>query len=171
MTLPLEFRPSAMTPAQALYRKSEFALAYTLEQPPQEARSHPVQSRVDADLGISVPKWLVIADTLVMVFSGPGAEFVTFDAYTNIDHWRTRADIPDQDLIGVGSVGLGAPPRDTDRIDLAVVPQFYFSPSQSRLLITLGREGLKHYKVSTCLVLGLDDEGLASLQVNDLTLS
>ena len=169
MTVSLEFFPGVMRAARAMYRRKEFALDYSVEQAPPAARNLDVKARVEATLGIRAPKWLGVADTLVTVFSGADADFVAFDSYTNIDLWTRTTELPWPNVIGVGKVCLAKPPRDTDQIDLGVVPRFHYSESQASLLITLGRVGTKHYQVSTCLVIGIDDEGLASLQVSNLT--
>lgn len=129
-----------------------------------------LRASVDAALGIRSPKWLAIADTLVMVFSGRDASLGAFDAYTNIDLWARTTELTMPEVVGVGTVRLSEPPPDTDRIDMAVVPIFQYSERQARLRIGFGprRYGIRHYAVSDCLIVGIDDEGLATLDLSNL---
>src|SRR3954463_8668505 len=168
MTLAVEFHSGPVASARAVYRKNEFALEYSVEPSLLRAGDDDLRSKVDKSLGIAVTKWFAVADTLVMVFSGPEGDLVAFDAYTNCDLWTPATELPRPNIIGVGRVCLASPPRDTDRIDLGVRPRFDFSPSQGTLLISYGRAGSKHYQVSSCLVVGMDDDGLASLQISNI---
>ncbi|HYV49489.1 MAG TPA: hypothetical protein VFA20_31740 [Myxococcaceae bacterium] len=150
--------------ARAAYRPSDFALRYALE----EGRAP--QGQLDAQLGVRPPKWLCIADTLVLVFDGLNADLVAFDAYTNRALWRPTRSLGVPEALGTGSLRLAAPPRDTDRVDLGVIPQYQYAESEAHLRISLGRPGAQHYRISTCLVVGIDAQGIATLDVSDLRL-
>lgn len=165
MTLNLEFRPGPVRIGKTIYDKSEFALEYALEQAPP---AQSLQASIEAAVGIKQSTWLAIADTLSIVFSGPDAEFVSFDAYGNSEQWIPTVELILPAVTGLGAAYLAEPPRDSDRIDLGVVPKFFYSPRQHRLRIELGRTPTLHYQVSTCLFVGIDAEGLASLDVTDL---
>lgn len=170
MSLIVDFHPDVRLAAQAAYRRGELALEYALEPAATAPESSGIQASVDAALGISLPKWLAIADTLVMVFSGRDAVLTAFDAYTNIDQWTRTTDLAMPEVVGVGTVRISEPPSDTDRIDMGVVPNFQYSEPQARLRIGLGRQphGIRYYAVSDCLIVGVDDEGLATLEVSNL---
>jgi hypothetical protein len=49
---------------------------------------------------------LLIADTLVVVFSGEGKELIGLDAYANQEHWRRSASMKLPEISGVGRVCL-----------------------------------------------------------------
>ena len=170
MALSLEFVPDLTSNARAVYRRSEFALEYAADEGPSAQKDLHLQSTIETALGMRIPKWFGIADTATLVFSGSDADLVAFDAYTNIDRWTHTAEVPLPEISGVGRMRLASPPRDTDRIDLGVVPRFNFSPSQGRLLITLGQVGIRHYQLSTCLIIGIADDGVANFRVSNLIL-
>lgn len=165
----IQFVPGVVRPAQAVYRRSDLALEYAL-QPGGPLPSPDIQASVDAAVGILPPKWLAIADALVMVFSGRDADFISLDAYTNIDLWTRKNRLVLPEVIGVGRVCLSDPPSDTDRIDTGIVPHFQYSEEQARLRIGFGfkRFGNRHYQVSECLIVGIDNHGLANLDVANL---
>jgi len=143
-------------------------LQYAVEQRPAGREGLGIQASVDARLGIKPAKWLGIADTLVMVFSGLDADFVALDAYTNAELWAHTNELALPEVNGVGRLRLAGPPLDTDRIDIGVVPQFQYSEQQVRLRISLGRRGTRHYQVSSCLVVGVDDRGIATLDLSSV---
>jgi hypothetical protein len=88
--------------------------------------------------------------------------------HTNIALWKraTRLDAPE--IIGTGSLHLAAPPRETDRVDLGIVPRYEYVESEAHLRISFGRLGAHHYRVSSCLVVGTDAKGIATLDITDL---
>jgi hypothetical protein len=169
MSLNLEFRPGVARIAQAAYRKGDLALSYAVE-PSIAPRRHDIQAGLNAALGIRPPRWLAIADTLVLVFSGEHANLVSFDAYTNIALWKRIAKLDVPEIDGTGSLHLAAPPRETDRVDLRISPQYEYAETEAHLRIGLGRRGTHHYRVSSCLVVGTDAKGIATLDVTDLRL-
>ena len=170
MNLIVEFHPEVRLAARAVYRRSELALEYAREPTPAAPERSGIQANVDAALGITSPKWLAIADTLVMVFSGSDASLTAFDAYTNIDMWTRTTELATPEVVGGGTVRLSEPPSDTDRIDMGVVPSFQYSERQARLRIDFGRQrhGIRHYAVSDYLIVGIDDNGLATLELSNL---
>lgn len=166
MNVGLRFRPGPLQPGIATYRASDMALGCVCEQVPVRRT---VQSAIDTVLRIPDPKWILIADTLSLVFSGPDAHLVSVDAYTNMARWEVCATLPLPVAAGIGAACLAAPP-DSDRVDLGVVPRFRYASSEHRLLIDLGRVSTDYYQVCACLILGADDRGIASLIVTDLRL-
>lgn len=164
-TILLEFHPGAIGAARAAYRKSDLGLQYEKEGTPQD---YSTRARVDSTFGIEPVQWLGIADTLVMVFSGSDAELVSFDAYTNSGLWEHTTELAMPEVIGTGVVRLVGPPSDTDRIDMGVVPQFWYCERQSRLRIGFGRQVAQYYRVSECLIVGVDEGTLASLELSNL---
>jgi hypothetical protein len=127
-----------------------------------------VQSDIESTLGIRQPTWFAIADTLSLTFSGTDAELICIDAYSNIERWVQSSDLPLPGITGAGSVYLARSTHGSDRIDLGIVPKFRYSPGQHRLRIDLGPMPSRYYQVSTCLFVGLDDEGLAALDLGEL---
>jgi hypothetical protein len=126
------------------------------------------QAKIDRSQRIKEPTWLAIADTLSITFSGADAEWASFDAYSNLKKWVESSDLALPELARVGTLRLAEPPPDSDRIDLGIVPTFRYSPRQQRLRIELGAMPRHYYRVSTCLVVGTDDDGLATLEISDL---
>lgn len=163
----LEFRPDAVMPARAGYSRRDLALEYAVEQRPAKPERG-IQAEIENALRIRPTEWLGISDTLVMVFSPPDADLVAIDAYTDMDLWSRVSELPLPHVIGAGRVCLANPPRDTDRIDLGVVPRFQYCESQARLRITLGPRPDRHYRVSTCLIIGTDDGSITSLDFSNL---
>lgn len=170
MSLCLQLESGLARIARATYRGSELALRYAITPSPAIGAGHDVQASIDAGLGIRAPKWLAIADTLVLEFVGSDADFIALDAYTNSDLWKRSPALSIPEVVGTGRLRLATPPQGTDRIDLGVVPSYEYSESEMHLRITLGRPGIRHYRVSTCLVVGVDEEGIATLHLSDLHL-
>lgn len=165
MRLVLEFHPGPIKTGHATYRRGEFALDYGVERNPVVQTA---QAKIDRSLGIREPTWLAIAGTLSITFSGSDAELVSFDAYSNLDKWVQSSDLTLPEAASAGTVRLAEPPPRSDRIDLGIVPTFRYSPSQQRLRIELGAVPSHYYRVSTCLVVGTGDDGLATLEVSGL---
>lgn len=167
MNITLEYRPDVVAAARASYAKAELVLEYALEQRPVK-HGRDTQEKVESALRIRPNTWLGIADTLVMVFSAPDADLVAMDAYTNMNRWSRVVELPLPNVVGEGRVCLANPPRDTDRIDFGVVPRFQYCEAQARLRITLRGRADQHYRVSTCLIVGTDGAGIASLDFSNL---
>jgi len=165
MRLILVFHPGTIRPGHATYRRSEFALDCGVERIPV---AQTAQAKIDRSVGIREPTWLAIADTLSITFSGSDAELVSFDAYSNLANWVASSDLTLPEVAGVGTVRLAEPPPRSDRIDLGMVPTFRYSQRQQRLRIEFGAVPSHYYQVSTCLIVGADDDGLATLEVSDL---
>lgn len=167
MKLDLKFHQGEVASAQVTYRGNELALRYVVTQQPGQPVAG-IQASIDARSGVRPERWLGIADTLVLVFTGPDARFVGLDAYTNIHRWArtTRLEMPE--VNGRGWICLAPPPRETDRMDLGIVPAFEYSEEQARLGIRFGRPAAQHYQVSTCLIVGVDDAGIATLDLSNL---
>jgi len=165
MRLTVVFHPAAIRSGHVTYRRSDFALDCQVERRPVP---YTVQAEIDSSVGIREPTWLAIADTLSITFSGSDAELVSFDAYSNLDNWIDSTDLAVQDVAGVGTVRLGELHLGSDRIDLGIVPTFRYSPRQRRLRIEFGAVPCRYYRVSPCLVVGTDDDGLATLEVSEL---
>ena len=81
----LEFHPGPIGAARVTYSSCDLGLQYEKE---NAARDCGTRAQVDAVFGIRPVQWLAIADTLVMVFSCPDAELVSFDAYANSSLWE-----------------------------------------------------------------------------------
>jgi len=165
MKLILEFHPGTIRPGHATYRRSEFALDCAVERIPI---AQTAQAKIDRSVGIREPTWLAIADTLSITFSGSDAELVSFDAYSNVGNWVQSSDLTLPEVAGVGAVRLAELSRRSDRMDLAIVPTFRYSPRQQRLRIEFGAVPSRYFQISTCLVVGADDGGLATLEVSQL---
>jgi len=169
MKLDLEFRPAILRVGRATYRVAEFALEYATQLADQGRRG--VQAEIAKAVGIREPKWLAIADTLVVSFSGQDAELISFDAYTNIAHWTEVNEVALPDVVGAAAACLRDPPDGTDRIDLGIVPGFRYSRVQRRLQIALRGTATEHYQLTTCLFAGVDSNGLTSLVIDGLEVS
>jgi hypothetical protein len=165
MRLMLIFHPGIVRHGYAKYRRNEFALDCGVERTPV---AQTTQTKIDTSVGIREPTWLAIADTLSIAFSGSAAELVSFDAYSNLDNWVESSDLHLPEVSSVGTIRLAQPPLRSDRIDLAIAPTFRYSPPQRRLQVEFGAVPSRYYQVSTCLIVGVDDDGLATLEVNEL---
>lgn len=166
MKLDLEFRPAILRVGRATYRAAEYALEYATQLPDHGRRG--VQAEIAKAVGIREPTWLAIADTLVISFSGQDAELISFDAYTNIDHWTEVNEVALPDVVGAAAACLRQPPEGTDRIDLGMVPGYQYSPVQRRLQIALCGRATEHYQLTTCLFAGVDANGLTSFVIDGL---
>ena len=154
---------------EASYKASEFSLVYR-HRPEVHVHASRLADRIDATLGIRRDAdFLVIADTLVIVFSRESRELVGFDAYTNQERWRTSTDIALPDISGVGKVCL-LDSLPEGRLDLCVIPTYAYSDAQRLLEISLDRvpEGAEYYRVSNQLVVGVRSGMLTSLLVQGL---
>jgi hypothetical protein len=165
MKLLLDFHEGIVRAGHATYRRSEFGLLCVIEreQPPPT-----LQTAIETSLGMREPAWYATAGRLTLTFRGPRAELVSLDAYTNAVHWITADDLTPLEIAGTGTVCLAEPLRDADRISLDVDPRFRYAPSQRRLRIEIGGMPNRYYQIGSCLVVGVDDEGLATLDVTDL---
>lgn len=165
MKLILVFHPCTMMTGRATYRKNEFALYCRVERIPIVQT---LQAKIDRSMGIRESTWLAIADTVSITFSGSEAELVSIDAYSNLDNWVESTDLAVPDVASVGAVRLAEPPSQSDRIDLGMVPTFRYSSRQQRLRIEFGMVPSHYCRISTCLVVGVKDDGLATLDISDL---
>lgn len=167
----IEFRNEELAPVEeATYNSAEFTLLYRQRPPIKEHRST-LADQIDATLRIDRgADYLVIADTLTIVFSRGTRELVAFDAYTNRGLWGRAVDMVVPDLSGTGGIYL-LDSLPEGRLDLCVSPTYTYSDTQSLLKITLGCDAdAKYYRVSNRLLVGLHREGLASLLVQGLVM-
>lgn len=170
MSILLTFHPGIVEAAEAAYFTSEFSLDYKPERKSALALGG-IQGRIDRALHVTPKRWLVIADTLVMTFSSPAAQLASINAYTNREHWSRAMELPLPVATDAGCLCLADPPPDADRIDLGAVPRFEYCEQAGRLRVTLGRCASRYYRVSTCLIVGVEDSAIASLDFSDLRVS
>jgi hypothetical protein len=112
---------------------------------------------------------LLIADTLVVVFSGEGKELIGLDAYANQEHWRRSASMKLPEISGVGRVCL-VEDLAGGRRDMRVKPIYTYSNVQDILEIALSRvrNESQYYRVSNRLIVGICGAMLASLFLQGL---
>jgi hypothetical protein len=163
----VEFQSGPVAEADAAtYKASEFSLVYR-HRPSVDDRAPSLADRIDATLGVRrEADFLVIADTLVIVFSRDSRELVRVDAYTNQEHWRRTTGIALPEAAGVGKVCF-VDSLPEGRLDLSVHPRYAYSDAERVLEISLDRvsEGAEYYRVSDFLVVGMRNRMLASLLV------
>jgi hypothetical protein len=166
----VEFHSGASAEAdEANYKASECSLVYR-HRPEVHVHASCLADRIDETLGIRHDAdFLVIADTLVIVFSRKSRELLGFDAYTNQERWRRSSDIALPDISGVGKVCL-VDSLPEGRLDLCVIPRYAYSDAQRLLEISLNRvpEGAEYYRVSNRLVVGVHGGMIISLLVQGL---
>lgn len=168
--LMVEFHSGASAEAdEARYKASEFSLVYR-HRPEVHAHASRLGDYIDETHRIGRDAdFLVIADSLVIVFSRESRELVGFDAYTNQERWTRSTDITLPDISGVGRVCL-VDSLPEGRLDLRVIPTYTHSDERPLLEISLNRvpEGAEYYRVSNRLVVGVRSGKLTSLLVQGL---
>jgi len=165
----IEFRNGELATAEeATYNSVEFSLLYR-HRPQIKEQGSTLADKIEANLNIdSHANYLVIADTLTIVFSKRTRELVAFDAYTNRELWGKTAEMVLPELSGTGGVYL-LNPLPERRLDLCVNPICSYSDKQSLLKIALCHDDKsKYYRISPRLLVGLRRERLVSLIVHGL---
>ena len=173
MMIKVRFQDEAVAEAaEARYRRSDFSLDYRHRRAAKVHPPSPAQS-IDRTLGIQEGvDFMIIADTLVVVFASETKELIAFDAYTNWEQWTMATGFALPRLSGAGRICL-VDPLPEERCDISVAPVYTYSKDECLLEISLDREqeGSNYYRVSNRLVVGVRRGILVSLLVQQLELA
>lgn len=168
----IEFRNGEIaTVEEATYISADFSLVYR-QRPPIKEHRPKLADHIEEILMISCREnYLVLADTLTIVFSRQTRELVSFDAYTNCNLWeRAAGDIILPELSGSGGIYL-FDSLLSGRLDLCVKPTYTYYDTRSLLKIALNHNPeSKYYRISSQLIVGLNHTGLASLLMQGLVM-
>jgi hypothetical protein len=154
------------TNGHCVYRRSEFSLEYVLSEP-RKRPSHPrdLAEWIDRSRGIDNPRrFLLIGDTLTLVFEGSDFRLTSLDAYTNIAKWeRTEEEQPPEGH-DTGALILQGVPSDTDRWALKTGPVYEFSEKSRWLRVSFEKcARTACYQVGSDLLVRLKDARIAEL--------
>lgn len=123
MSLRLGFRPGDLGAlGRNVYRHQDLVLEYVGGKDTKH-RTPTLGETIDEGLGINRPQfYLLIADTLSLVFSGPDLCFVSYDIYANRELWRKSVDRRLPDVRARGALTILEHSADTDRLSLDSIP-------------------------------------------------
>ena len=167
MILRVAFQPAAPAHGRALYIPAEFALDYTHS----DGDESPDITPLDASLNIRAPRWLIMAGTLTLTFSGRDSVLRSLDAYTNWQQWEHVATMIAPGAATAGRLSLADSPSDDDRVNLGEAPHYTYAEDTRLLRITLSSRSESvptYYVISDRLLVGIDQDRLSCLYLTDL---
>jgi len=153
------------TCGRAVYRHSEFGLAYDWSEASSDFNRKNLSQTIDQQFGIASGNVFVTADTLTLVFSERDGRFVSLDAYTNRERWETAIKTKPSNA-ETGTLVLAQ--SVDDRISLDIVPAYSFNENESTLYISLGVQASRYFDVGQDIVVGLANSTLVEVVLTNL---
>lgn len=153
------------TCGRAVYRRSEFGLAYDRSAASSGFYRKNLSQTIDQQFGIASGNLFVTADTLTLVFSERDGSFVSLDAYTNHARWKHAIKTKPSNA-KTGTLVLAQ--SVDDRIRLEIVPTYSFNENDSTLYIGLGAQPSRYFDVGQDMVVGLANGNLVEVVLTNL---
>jgi hypothetical protein len=167
----IEFRHEAMAVVEeATYHTDDLSLIYRHR---PSATAHPpklnLAEHINAHMRIDCSEnYLIMADTLAIMFSRETRALVAFDAYSNCELWRKDDQCSVPEPTDKGGIYLAASLPD-GRHHIPVSPTYSYCGDRSLLRICLGQTlEARYYRVSNQLVVGVSGGQIASLLLQGL---
>jgi hypothetical protein len=153
------------TCGRAVYRQSEFGLAYDGSAASSDFHRKNLSQSIDQQFGIASGNLFVTVDTLTLVFSERDARFVSLDAYTNCERWAKAVKTKPSNA-ETGTLVLAE--SIDDRISVDIVPAYSFSENESTLYIGLGAQASRYFDVGQDIIVGLANRILVEVVLTNL---
>lgn len=134
---------------KGFYNQEEFTLEYEIEK----------QSKKK----ISEATYLLIYDSLTIMFDFEKKEFISLDSYTNKKNWKYQSQIKIPNIFKKGSLKVKEGFEDTDRYSFSLVPTYeYSSKGILKIYLTTDYQDSIFFLISKDLIVGMKDYKITS---------
>jgi len=144
---------------QCVYHRGDYALEYQTHSDEREPGAPPtLADAINNRLRIhrARPRFLISADTLVLVFEGTPPTLVALDGYTNEANWRPSTPRLLPPVREDGALYLARWPEDDDRYAFDSEPRYEITEDRRTLRIVFSAvQAEERYRVGLDLVAGL----------------